>query len=132
MSKHGAEHLEEWKFKPGESGNPKGRPKRESFETLVRRVLDQTVVLPDGNAITKREALAEVFVSELIARNPAFFREFLKREWPEITQHLVAGIIEDGSEDAQLQFAGRMDRLARRLTARASGDDDSGGDPPSV
>lgn len=32
-----------WQFKPGQSGNPGGRPKSESLTSIMRRVLDEGV-----------------------------------------------------------------------------------------
>lgn len=74
----------EKQWKPGQSGNPRGRPKRPSFEALVAQVLDEAV---PGSDWTKREALARVFVDELMKRNGALIREFLAREWPAVQKH---------------------------------------------
>lgn len=66
-------------WKPGQSGNPKGRPKRPSMETLVAQILDER--LPNSDQ-TKRELLARVFVDEMLKRNGRMIREYLAREWP--------------------------------------------------
>lgn len=82
----GSEHIKEYQWKPGQSGNPKGRPRRPSFEAIVATVLDEQ--LP-GSDITKREALARVFVDAMLKRNGQMIREFLLREWPAVTKHEV-------------------------------------------
>lgn len=38
--KTGAEHLRPWQFKPGQSGNPKGRPKGPSLKEWSRSYLE--------------------------------------------------------------------------------------------
>jgi hypothetical protein len=71
-----------WKaqqFKPGQSGNPGGRGKRVSFEALVAQILDERI---PGNDMQKREALARVFVDQMLKRDGAMIRAFLDREWP--------------------------------------------------
>jgi hypothetical protein len=80
------DQLKEYRFKKGESGNPAGRPKRPSFETLVAQVLDEE--LP-GKDCSKREALARVFVNTMLAQNASMIREFLAREWPAVSKHEV-------------------------------------------
>lgn len=40
QSKTGAEHLKPWQFKPGQSGNPKGRPKGPSLKEWSRSYLE--------------------------------------------------------------------------------------------
>ena len=77
-------------WKPGQSGNPSGRPRRESFEAIVARILDEKV---PGSDTRKREALARVFVDMLLKRNGQMMREYLAREWP-ATQKVEASFPE--------------------------------------
>lgn len=55
------------RWKPGQSGNPKGRPRKStSLEDLVREELDRHVEIREDGAtrkITKREALAKSLVN---------------------------------------------------------------------
>ena len=76
-------------FKPGQSGNPKGRPKRVTFEELVTRVLDEP--MPGQKDITKREHIARDFVKMLLASDGKMLREFMERVWPKTTKHEIAG-----------------------------------------
>jgi hypothetical protein len=100
------EWLKKYEWKPGQSGNPAGRPKRLSFEAIVAGVLDEVV---PGTDQTKREALARVFVNEMLKRNGAMIREFMLRTWPVIQRHEVKT---DGGLDAA--------HLEREIAAVAS------------
>jgi hypothetical protein len=98
-------------WKKGESGNLKGGPKgggRLSFETLVNRALDKEI---PGHGITKREALAELFVNQLLAKkNDAPFGHYIRRGWPEISKHEISA---DVDLNAEMQVA--AEELRRRL-----------------
>lgn len=98
-------------WRKGQSGNPAGRPKgggRVSFEALVNRALDKEV---PGHNITKREALAELFVNQLLAKkNENAFAHFIKRCWPEISRHEITA---DVDMSAEMQVA--AEELRRML-----------------
>lgn len=54
------------RFKPGQSGNPKGRPKRSrGLKTIVREALSQKVIIRTGNA-QRRVPHIEAMVLKLI------------------------------------------------------------------
>ena len=113
----------EWeaqKFKPGQSGNPNGRPPRPSLESLVRDVMDEEIqvkVAGQDVTITKREAIARIVIEDTLKRKTPILKELLKREWPEVTRHELSG--PGGSpielEDARGRLAGRLSRLALQL-----------------
>jgi Family of unknown function (DUF5681) len=57
-------------FKPGTSGNPKGRPKgAKNFKTLLNRALSEQVEVNEGGRrkrVSKRELMAIAFVNRAI------------------------------------------------------------------
>ena len=57
-------------YKPGQCGNPRGRPRKtSSIEAMIKRELDQTVKITEGGRelrITKREAIVKQFVNRAI------------------------------------------------------------------
>lgn len=78
---HPAAHLREHQFKPGESGNPSGRPKGIFGATALRRLLragkdgePKLVTLIDGlidKAIRKRDTRAAEFLRDSVDGRPA-------------------------------------------------------------
>ena len=82
-----ADHLHATRWKPGQSGNPKGRTPRkrfrEAFEAELQKPApaDHELVKP-GERITQIELLARVFVQALENGQLWAWRAYLKREWP--------------------------------------------------
>ena len=58
------------RFKPGQCGNPRGRPRKTgSIEAMIKRELDQMVKITEGGRelrISKREAIIKQFVNRAI------------------------------------------------------------------
>ena len=71
----------ETQFKPGQSGNPKGRPKRSrNMKLLLREELDRPVQLQENGTvvqISKAEGIIKRFVANAIAGNPATIKALL-------------------------------------------------------
>ncbi len=72
----------EHQFKPGQSGNPRGRPKgRKNFTTIVVDALSRKVAVRDQNGprtVSKLEAMIEVMINKAIAGNPHAFGKIVK------------------------------------------------------
>ena len=96
-------------WKPGESGNPKGRAKgsKNTLESIVRAKLDEQ--LPGAaDGTTKLDVLAEIFVSQLLnKKNKEAFTHYIEREWPRISKHEVA---------ADVELSGEMEVAAAELS----------------
>lgn len=90
---------EEYRWKKGQSGNPKGRPKKKTFEELVETALDQEI---SKLGVVKRELLAQLFVDRLLKqKNKEDFTHYIKRVWPEVSKHEVKGDVDLTHEMAQ-------------------------------
>ena len=89
---------EETQFKPGEIGNPNGRPKKLKFYEIVDKILDLPIKeLPpalrepamelagDENK-TARQAGAARVVKEIFTGNPSFLKEAMDRIEGPVTQ----------------------------------------------
>lgn len=63
----------EHQFKPGQSGNPRGRPRgSQNFRTLLQRELDQQITATNNGRevrMTKREAMVKRIVGEALKGN---------------------------------------------------------------
>lgn len=74
-------------FKPGQSGNPAGRPKRKPLDEVVLEMLDQEVTA-DGR--TRTDQLAVILLDEILnKRNGRMLKEVLSRLWP--VKQIISG-----------------------------------------
>ena len=68
----------ETRFKPNQSGNPKGRPRRpSSFHAVVETVLEEKVEIRDGDRILRmsnREAVARAAFRRMLNGDPKLMR----------------------------------------------------------
>ncbi len=107
-----ADHLKEYRWQPGRSGNPRGRPKRRTLEEIVEAQLDED----DGDGVTNREKVARVIVEKLLAAHPVVLREFLKRVWPEVSRHRIDASTSI-SVDSDIESRGKSLRTKLHLLA---------------
>jgi len=81
------ENLVPFQWKKGQSGNPKGRAKKPTFEELVERILSEGKIA--GLECLPREALAARFVTLLFEGNEKLLVEYLARAWPKLQKHEI-------------------------------------------
>lgn len=116
------------RFKPGQSGNPGGRPKgSKSFKSVLQDELEQQVNLSEQGVVskvTKMEALAKRLVGDALSGDPRALAELLRQ----VNLHLPAA---ETTESRELPAPDEDVRLllkyAHRAVARKmeGSDDDS-------
>lgn len=106
------------RFKPGQSGNPAGPPKRESFEALAFRLLDEEISDPNsGKSMERRELILRSVYAQASAGRPHAVKLVLERVWPKKIKHEV---------DAKTRAVVVFDDQDR---AEMGDDEEGGGDP---
>lgn len=69
-------------FKPGQSGNPKGRPKKsKNLKTEILELMDQTIIIHEGGKpkqVTGRQALLMALFAKAVKGNVAAAEKLLK------------------------------------------------------
>jgi Family of unknown function (DUF5681) len=108
------------RFKPGQSGNPKGRPKgAKNFSTAIQAELDTHIVATENGRrrkITKRAAVAKQLVNKAVSGDQKAI-PLLFNECRQIEDQPLAGSAEsvfDRPEDHSV-----MESIKRRILAAA-------------
>lgn len=103
-------------FKPGQSGNPKGRtPKAACITSLIREMLDQPMT--KGKPETWRQAIAKSILIGAVTGNSALVKELMERLEGRVTQPIEGGI---EITDARSLSEEELDRRIRAELARTS------------
>jgi len=124
----GFEKGNKYRFKPGESGNPSGRPKGKTFEESIRDILGEEVEGAGGESVSKLEILSRVVMDKAIRdRDISTISLLAKRLWPEVRQHEVSG-----SVDLHKQIEDAAQELDRILGINGNGEQASGDDEPPI
>lgn len=116
------------RFKPGQSGNPHGRPKGSTnLETLLTKALDAKVTIETQNGtkrITKREAIALKLVNQALSGDPKSIQTLLP--WivkADEHKNKIAQMLEDVSEeDKEILKGFTNETKTGNATAQAAGD----------
>ena len=117
-------------FKPGQSGNPKGRPKGSlNLTTFLARALRETVVVNEGGrrrSITKLEAAVKQLVNKSASGEERAIRQLLA-----LTEAVEARTEAAPSTHESLPEADRvvMQSLVKRIRNAAGGDPDDESNP---
>jgi hypothetical protein len=111
------------RFKPGTSGNPRGRPRRhQNFRTIVKEVANETVTLREGDRIktvTKLRALVVENFHRALKGDPKAAAVVLQilRGTGYLDEEPTAEAVKPEETDIVLDFlqrSGFQQRLARR------------------
>lgn len=102
--------LEKYKWKPGQSGNPKGRPRKKTLEELIYEVLDEEQ--PGTGGWDRHEALARVIVDMMLKRDGRIIKEYMARVWPQVQRHELSG---EGGGPIEVVSESEWDAFARAL-----------------
>ncbi len=98
------------RFKPGQSGNPKGRPKgSKNMKTLIEHELDQKIVVREGGArrqVSKREVVVKKIVNKALEGNDRSIQTLLT-----VNDELEPVVIARTTSGV----AGSLDRTARAI-----------------
>lgn len=106
-----AEDIIKHQYKPGESGNLKGRPKGSGVTDRLRALLDEEVDL-GGKKMTMAEALAKVVVKKALKGDHKFVKELLDRT--------------EGKVSDKLELEGEISIIEQRFViAKKPGADDA-------
>jgi Family of unknown function (DUF5681) len=115
----------EHQFRPGQSGNPTGRPKgARSFKSDLRDELDALVSISDGNAtveVTKQRAIIKTLLRLAIAGDPRAIATI-------ISSCARAFIEENGDESESAEDRAIMDAVGARPRKHRDG---TSGETPS-
>jgi hypothetical protein len=73
-------------FKPGRSGNPKGRPRAQrNFRTVLNETLKEKVLIRDGEQtrrVSKLDALVQVTINKALKGDPKALASFIQLARP--------------------------------------------------
>jgi hypothetical protein len=85
------------RFKPGQSGNPKGRPKgSKNLATLLTEALDEQVTVLDGGrerTMTKREVVVQSIVSNAMKGSPKHVKTLLEATGEGVLEPPQSGVL---------------------------------------
>ena len=117
---YGAPPLET-RFRPGQSGNPAGRPKRKTLGERIADLLDETDLygkpIPGGRSVA--DLLAEAIVREALKGKFAFAKEVLDRTEGKVPDR-VAGPEGGPTMDLSVLSDEELDALGRILAKLGS------------
>ena len=109
------------RFRKGQSGNPRGRPKgSRNFRTLVNEELEQELEITENGKViklTKRRLVARVLVNEAVRGNP--------RAWSELFP-MIGGPSQDDSVELDEVTAAMLASYLARYRRNDSNEDEEG------
>lgn len=112
--KYSDANLVEYKYQPGQSGNPKGKPRGavSIISAVKRRLRELSPDDPDGKRRIVDD-LAESLIHQFMAGNPAAIKQIMDR--------IDGLVIAPQAEDTSKQALNKIDQLIGRLDEEANG-----------
>lgn len=98
----GIKNIEPYKWKPGQSGNPKGRPKRKRITDALAEFLDAV----DPNGITAAQKIAVAMIMQAMKGDIQHAKEILNRTEGAVKQS-VDVLFGDMTDDELREFIRR-------------------------
>lgn len=130
------ERLKPYRWKPGQSGNPKGRPRRKTMEQVALDILHQEVGDLEDPTETGLEKLARVVIEGAIeAGNETMIRLLVERIWPAPKYVEFAARQEPPEEDSEAFPTPDLEALPEHQVAdlrRLARSAIMGGTPPDI
>jgi len=117
-------------WKPGQSGNPKGRPKKRTLSEELRDFIDQEMRDAEGNGkgITHRQALARVIVKQALSGKFPFVKEIFDRLEGKVADRTeITGPSGEPIEILDLSSKGKRESFYRLLSSATDGGDKRSG-----
>ena len=79
------DHLKEYQFKPGQSGNPNGRPRTKTVLTELERMMAEGL-----SGMDLREAMAKVAYKHALKGDNKFWNDVLNRLYGKVPDNVTA------------------------------------------
>ncbi len=124
------------RFRPGQSGNPRGRPKGAlGLKATLRKVLGQTVTVREGEVVrrvTRLEAVLLSLIARAVKGDAKAIATVLELS-RQVEQDEAPAPVALPGDSAKQELASRLDKIAARLAAAQAPEDgtDDGADAPA-
>jgi Family of unknown function (DUF5681) len=104
------------RFKPGTSGNPKGRPKgRKNLKTLIREAMTASILIQEGQK-TRRVSRIEGVMLRLLQSG---LKGNEKSAMTVLKMAQLLGLLQDSSESSEIALSSEDERILGELFARS-------------
>jgi hypothetical protein len=107
------------RFKPGKSGNPKGRPKgANNLKTLIREAMTASIPIQEGEKIRRVTRLEGVVLRQI----QSALKGNDKSAMAVLKMALQLGFLQDSSESDEITLSREDERILEELLARSRND----------
>jgi len=107
------------RFKPGKSGNPKGRPKgAKNLKTLIREAMIASIPIQEGEKTRRVTRLEGVVLRQI----QSALRGNDKSAMAVLKMALQLGFLQDSSESGEINLSSEDERILDELLIRSRND----------